>query len=61
MLGEEQKIVDKHLLVKDLKFCHIGKTKVDKVNMSDAIITLAHITDRVLDTYNTNERWVVKI
>ncbi len=52
--------MDKHLLVKDLKICQIGETKVDKVNMFDARITLAHIIDRVPDTYNTNERWLVK-
>jgi hypothetical protein len=28
--------------------------------MSDAIITLAEIVDKALDTYNTNEGWVVK-
>jgi hypothetical protein len=28
--------------------------------MFDAIITLAKIVNRGLDTYNTNERWVVK-
>jgi hypothetical protein len=28
--------------------------------MFDAKVALANIVDRVLDTYNTNERWVVK-
>jgi hypothetical protein len=28
--------------------------------MSDAKITLAKIVNRILDTYNTNEGWVVK-
>jgi hypothetical protein len=28
--------------------------------MLDSRITLANIVDRVFDTYNTNERWVVK-
>ncbi len=28
--------------------------------MSDAKVTLANIADRVPNTYNTNERWVVK-
>jgi hypothetical protein len=28
--------------------------------MFDARITLANIVNRVLDTYNTNEGWVVK-
>jgi hypothetical protein len=28
--------------------------------MIDARVTLANITNRVLNTYNTNEKWVVK-
>ncbi len=28
--------------------------------MSNARVALAYIANRVLDTYNTNERWVVK-
>jgi hypothetical protein len=28
--------------------------------MFDAIVALANIANRVLNTYNTNERWVVK-
>ncbi len=28
--------------------------------MYDAIVALVEIVDRVLDIYNTNERWVVK-
>jgi hypothetical protein len=28
--------------------------------MFDARVILADIANRVLDTYNTNERWVVK-
>ncbi len=28
--------------------------------MSNTIVVLADIADRVLDIYNTNERWVVK-
>jgi hypothetical protein len=27
--------------------------------MLDAIITLVNIVDKVLDTYNTNERWLL--
>ncbi len=34
--------------------------EVDQVEMSDARITLVDIVDRVPDTYNTNERWIVK-
>jgi hypothetical protein len=29
MLGEEQRIVDEHLLVEIFKIYHIGETKVD--------------------------------
>jgi hypothetical protein len=60
MLGEEQKVIDKHLLTEVLKIYHIGKTKVDHVEMSDAKVELVDIADRVLDIYNTNEGWVVK-
>jgi hypothetical protein len=28
--------------------------------MSNAIMALVDIVDRILDTYNVNERWVVK-
>jgi len=28
--------------------------------MSDVKVALAKVTDRVLDIYNNNERWVVK-
>jgi len=47
------------LLAKVLKICHIER-HANQVEMSDAIITLVNIIDRVLDTYNTNEGWVVK-
>ncbi len=60
MLGEEQKIIDKHVLAEVLKFCHIEKTEVDQAEMSDARVALADIVDIVLNTYNTNEGWVVK-
>jgi hypothetical protein len=33
---------------------------VDRAEMSNARITLANIANRVLNTYNTNEGWVVK-
>jgi hypothetical protein len=29
MMGEEQKIINKHLLVEDLKICHTRETKAD--------------------------------
>ncbi len=47
------------MLAKVLKICHIER-HANQVEMSDAIITLVNIIDRVLDTYNTNEGWVVK-
>jgi hypothetical protein len=28
--------------------------------MSNAKVALVNIADKVLDTYNTNERWVIK-
>jgi hypothetical protein len=51
MLGEEQKIINKHPLVEVSKICDTKETKANQVEMLDA---------RVADTYNTNERWVVK-
>jgi hypothetical protein len=33
---------------------------VDDAKMSNAKVALANIADRVLNTYNTNEGWVVK-
>ncbi len=60
MLGDEQRIVDKHVLAKVLKFCHTREIEVDQVEMFDARITLAYIPDGVLDIYNTNEGWVMK-
>jgi hypothetical protein len=47
-------------LVEVFKICHIGKTKVDHVEIFDAKVTLAGIADKVLDIYNTNERWTVE-
>ncbi len=60
MLGEEQRIIDKHLLVEVLKFCHIGEIKANQAKMFDARVALANIVDRVPDTCNIDERWVVK-
>jgi len=60
IMAGEQIIIDKHLLVEVLKFCHIGEKKLDKAKMSNVIITLANIVHKVPYTYNTNERWVVK-
>jgi hypothetical protein len=60
MLGEEQRIINKHVLVKVFRICHTGVTEVDQVKMSDAKVTLAKIADKIINTYNTNEGWVVK-
>jgi hypothetical protein len=59
-LGEEQRIINKHLLVEVSKIYQTRKTKTDQVEMLDAIVALANIANRVPDTYNTNEGWVVK-
>ncbi len=48
------------MLAKDLKICHIGEIKVDQADMLDARVALANIANRVPNTYNTNEGWVVK-
>jgi hypothetical protein len=60
MLGEEQRVIDKHLLTKVCLICHIGEIEANQAKMSDAKVALANIADRVPNTYNTNERWVVK-
>jgi hypothetical protein len=60
MLGKEQKIVNKHMLVEVLKICHIGKIEAFQVEMSNVKVALADITNKVLNTYNTNKRWIVK-
>jgi hypothetical protein len=61
MLGEKQKIIDKHVVVEGFKICHIGETKTNQVEMSNARVALINIVDKVPNTYNTNEGWVVKI
>ncbi len=60
MLGDEQRIIDKHALVEVLRICHTRKTKADQAKMFNAIIALENITNRVFDNYNTIEGWVVK-
>jgi hypothetical protein len=60
MLGDKQRIIDKHVLVEVLKISHIGETKVDHAKMSNAKVALANIGNGVPNTYNTNEGWVVK-
>jgi hypothetical protein len=48
------------MLVDVFKIYHTEETKADQVEMLDAKVALANIADKVLDTYNTNEEWVVK-
>jgi hypothetical protein len=48
------------MLVEVFKICHTWETKVNHVEMLNARVALANIADRVLDTYNTNERWVIR-
>jgi hypothetical protein len=60
MLGDEQRIINKHVLAKVFKIYHTREIATNQAEMFDARITLEDITNRVLDTYNTNERWVVK-
>jgi hypothetical protein len=60
MLGDEQRIIDKHVLVEVFRICHTRETKVDQVEMFNAKVALANIKYRVPNIYNTNERWVVK-
>jgi hypothetical protein len=52
--------MDKHVLAKVFRICHIGETKANQVEMSDAKVALVDIANRILNTYNTNEGWVVK-
>ncbi len=47
-------------MVEVFEIYHIGETKADELEMLDARVTLLDIVDRVQDTYNTNEGWVVK-
>ncbi len=55
MLGEEQRIIDNHVQVEFFRICQIGEIQAEQVEMFDARVALAKITNRVLDTYNTNE------
>jgi hypothetical protein len=38
MLREKQKIIDKHVVAEGFKICHIGETKTNQAEMSNAII-----------------------
>ncbi len=51
MLGEKQRVIDKHLLVEILKIYYIRKTEADHVEMFDAKVELVDIANRVLDIY----------
>jgi hypothetical protein len=41
---------------KIFRICHTREIEVDQAEMSNAIITLANIANKILDIYNTNER-----
>ncbi len=60
MMSKEQRIIDKHLLVEVFEIYHTKETKVDQAKMSNVRITLAYIDDNIPNTYNNNERWVIK-
>jgi hypothetical protein len=60
MMVKEQKIIDRHLLVEVFKIFHTSETKADHAKLLDARVAMVNIADKVLDTYNTNEGWVVK-
>ncbi len=60
MMVKEQKIIDRHLLVEVLNFFHTSETKANHAEMLDVRVAMVNIADKVLDTYNTNEGWVVK-
>ncbi len=59
-MAKEQKYINQHLLVEVIEICHIGETKVGQVEMSNVKVALVDIVERVLNTYNTNEGWIVK-
>ncbi len=59
-MTEEQRIINRHILVEVLKFCHIGEIEVDYTKMSNGRVALANITDKVPNSYNINEGWIVK-
>jgi hypothetical protein len=47
-------------LVEVFLICHTGKIEIDQAKMLDVRVALVDITNRILNTYNTNEGWVVK-
>jgi hypothetical protein len=48
------------MLVEVFKIYHTREKEADQVEMSNARIALVEKVNKVLNTYNTNERWVVK-
>jgi hypothetical protein len=60
MLGDEQKVINKHVLLEVFRIYHTREIEVDRAKMSNVRITLVDIANKILDTYNTNEEWVVK-
>jgi hypothetical protein len=40
--------------------CHLGDIEANKMKMSNVKEALVDIANKVQDTYNTNEGWVVK-
>jgi hypothetical protein len=47
-------------LVEVCKFCHRKEPKANQAEIFNVRITFANIIDKVPNTYNTNEGWVVK-
>ncbi len=47
-------------MVEVFLICHTGKIEIDQAKMLDVRVALVDITNRILNTYNTNEGWVVK-
>jgi hypothetical protein len=60
MMAKQQRIIDRHLLEKVFKIYHTGETEVDRAKMSNVIVALVDIIDRVPNIYNTDEGCVVK-
>jgi hypothetical protein len=60
LFGEEQRIIDKHVLAKVFRIYHTREIEADWAEMSNVRITLVEITNIIPNTYNSNEGWVVK-
>ncbi len=60
MMTKEERIMKRHILAKVLKFCHIDEIEVDYAKMSNAKVAFVDISNKVPNSYNTNEGWVVK-